>query len=820
MSHLYFIFIFIFIHIYVGCCVGITNDTVLCAVPAVNAPCFENITCDHCLTISQYAQNSEIYFKANSKLIFLEGEHNLSENLILQGGENFTMLTLEGKSQLSRIRFGKLVTFAVLELQNLTIVSLEFLENSNFNIGSSKIVTVRNVCLSGTGGYSFEYIDQLIALNLSVSNASGISSALLIIQETNAEFTNLNVVKNSGKSIVLVNQSSIQFTGTVFKGNTAVESSSLTITSSNTSFRVRNQFYMNSCESVGGAMNVVNSTVVFHHWTDFTANTAKESGGALSVSYSSVTFSEFLTVINNSISQQFKLFGGFMNSFWSNITIGGTAVFKNNYIDGLALCLGGAIGARMSTIALSGSVQFRTNYAKCLSSHGGAIALVNSILAAVDTNFVLSKNTASTGGAIALMGDSINYNQFANNTLHVSGTSLLEANQATNLGGAVYGDGTFNVNFTGNTSLVNSNAMTFGSHIAFSFGMESHASFNGRTELKHAYSGSSMVAVSEDVRVAFCGETVIENNTVLDHTGVLVNSNGASYQFIGQTIFRRNKGTVLVLHQHLSPDQPLLFGQVVFLENDISISLISSTAHLKGDFRFMYNNGPCIIIARSSNVTFNGTMAFESNSADSGPAINSIGSTVYMYSGMYNTFYNNSARYNGGSVYLIDSDFYLNTDHRFITNSAKKGGGVYAINSNIHLSGDLMFAQNYAESGGVFALGVYAILHLYDLNVNLTKNVAKEGGIIFVEDVFNSIDCSDDSALPVPKASSVRPKCFYSIMKYSDVSVVQRDNVATDKGNILFGGNLMRCDNKHTSSDFQHLFGLRIMAQTQNISSS
>ena len=383
----------------------------------------------------------------------------------------------------------------------------------------------------------------------------------------------------------------------------------------------------------------------------------------------------------------------------------------------------------------------------------------------------------------------------------------------------MYGEGIFNVNFTGTTSLVNSNATKDRSHIAFLSGVESRASFNGRTELKHAYSASSMVTISEDVIIAFSGKTTIENNTVLDHAGVLANDNGASYEFIGQTIFQGNKGTVLVLHQYLSPDQPMLFGEAVFLENNVGISLISSTVHLEGDFRFMDNYGPCIVVAESSNVTFNGTMAFESDLADSGPAINSFSSTVYMYSD--NTFHNNSARYDGGSVYLIDSNFHLNADHKFIANSAKKGGAVYAINSNIHLSGDLMFAHNHAESGGVFALGVYTVVHFNDLNVNLTQNMAKEGGIIYVEDVFNSIDCSDDSAVPVPKAISVRSKCFYSVVKDSDVSVVHRDNVATVKGNILFGGNLMRCDNKHASYGFEHLFGLqKLMVQAQNISSN
>lgn len=53
-------------------------------------------------------------------------------------------------------------------------------------------------------------------------------------------------------------------------------------------------------------------------------------------------------------------------------------------------------------------------------SYGGAIVLVNSILAVVDIHFVFSNNVASTGGAIALMGVSVTYDEFENNTLHVS----------------------------------------------------------------------------------------------------------------------------------------------------------------------------------------------------------------------------------------------------------------------------------------------------------------------------------------------------------------------------------------------------------------
>ena len=794
-----------------SCSGGITN--ILYVTPVANVSCPGK----PCLTISQYAQNSKTFLKTNSKLIFLQGHHTLSKNLTIQEGENFTMLTLEGQLQQSKIHFGELVKFAIFGLYSLKIESLLFLENSNLFIGGCRIVFVLSVYFSGTG-YSFEDIDNLKATNLTVSSKSVIPSVLLNIRASSAQLSKLYVLNNSGNSIVSVDQSSVQFRDVIFKNNAAVAKSSLILIRSTATFEGGNQFHMNSCEESGGAMSLVNSTVTFYHQVELTNNGAKVSGGAFHSIFSSVTFNGILTATNNCVFQQFTTqFGGFLNSLWSNITINGTALLQDNYIDSFTLCLGGAISARMSTIVLTGSVEFRGNYAKSLLSHGGAVSLVNSKLVAVSIRFLFLNNTASTGGAIALVGTEVNYNEFVNNTLHISGVSVFEANKATNLGGAMSADGTFTIYFTGNTTLMKGNATVYGSHMAFVLCAESHASFNGRTELKDGYSQSTMVQVSEDVRVAFSGITIIRNNTVLDHSGVLTTSNGASYSFIGHTIFHGNKGIALVLPQYSSPNNPLLVGEGVFFENDGGISLLNSTISLEGDLKFMHNYGPCITISQSNNVTINGTIAIESNVADSGPAISSYSSMVYLYGD--NIFNDNCAKDDGGSLYLIDSHIYMYADQKFISNSAKRGGAVYAINSHVYLTGDLIFMHNNAESGGVFALGVYSVIHFDHVNTNFTKNTAKEGGVIYLEDIFNSIDCSDNSAVPVPQAISVRPKCFYNTVKSSDVSVVHRDNVATDRGNILFGGNLRRCNNRYAFFDFKHLFGFQKTVQVQNISS-
>ena len=104
----YVVLIILLLIINVGSCSGgIIN--ILYVTPVANASCPGK----QCLTISQYAQNSGAFFNTNPKLIFLQGDHRLSKNLTIQAGENFTILTLEGRLQQSKIHFGELVKFAI-----------------------------------------------------------------------------------------------------------------------------------------------------------------------------------------------------------------------------------------------------------------------------------------------------------------------------------------------------------------------------------------------------------------------------------------------------------------------------------------------------------------------------------------------------------------------------------------------------------------------------------------------------------------------------------------------------------------------------------
>ena len=762
-----------------------------------------------CLTFTQYSQHYEVYFRAAAELFFLPGYHILSENFTIKGNANFSMLTFTGELHQSRIHFREGVALALIGIENVTIESLSFHVNTNFNIRESKTLYILNLQLGGSD-YTLETIENVSATNITVSNISD-ASQILIIRFSQVVFTTFNVVNNTGESIISVDQSTVQFMNTIVKNNIALINSSLMISASVAVFEGYTQFYMNRCEGKGGAVIIIDSTVTFTDQLELRNNTANYSGGALTSSYSSLIFFGFINVVSNSVLRPLRpQFGGSIDSFYSNITINGTATFRNNYIHGIAMCLGGAIGARMSTLVFSGAIEFHGNYVDCLISHGGALSLVNSELIAVEINFTFTYNVALTGGAIALIGVEINYNEYTNNTVHIHGASLFELNEAQTYGGGVYGEGTFHMSFSGYTTLTLNIGPIYGSDITLAQGSKSQLLFNGQTEIKHGYSSNGPVHVSDDVEVIFNGTTAIINNTVLNRNGVLSALFDASYTFIGQTIFQGNKGGVLALKQSNS----LIFnGVATFHENDVGITLTDSTVKLEGDLIFTHNSERCINILHS-NVTINGTMSMKFNAADSGPAIVTHSSTVYMFGS--NTFYGNRARDDGGSIYVISSEFYLHGRNSFTSNVAQRGGTIYAVNSNVYLSGNQTFTYNNANSGGVITLGVYAVVHFNNLHMSFISNMADKGAIIYVEDILNSIDCSNDSESPVPDAISVRPQCFF--VKNDNVSVTQSDNVASDKGDILFGGNLKRCNNVYAFYDFQRLF--KFDETVQNVSSN
>ena len=179
----YIVLTFLSLLLDTGCCsAGMTN--VLYVTPAVNTSCPEK----PCLTISQYAQNSEEIFKSNSRLIFLQGDHTLNENFTLQVEENFTMLTLEGHLHQSKIHFGELVKFYISGLHKFKIESLLFLENSNLFVGGCKTIFVSSVVLGVLSAGIFHTLshggNQVVLSYMSVGSSLALLLTIIMFHVT------------------------------------------------------------------------------------------------------------------------------------------------------------------------------------------------------------------------------------------------------------------------------------------------------------------------------------------------------------------------------------------------------------------------------------------------------------------------------------------------------------------------------------------------------------------------------------------------------------------------------------------------------------
>ena len=68
--------------------------TLLYVTPDANIPC----PTMPCLTLSQYAEDQDVYFGTDTELYFLPGVHRLSNPIVFEGGINNTRLAFVGEA--------------------------------------------------------------------------------------------------------------------------------------------------------------------------------------------------------------------------------------------------------------------------------------------------------------------------------------------------------------------------------------------------------------------------------------------------------------------------------------------------------------------------------------------------------------------------------------------------------------------------------------------------------------------------------------------------------------------------------------------------
>ena len=328
--------------------------------------------------------------------------------------------------------------------------------------------------------------------------------------------------------------------------------------------------------------------------------------------------------------------------------------FTNNTVEHFD---GGAVYLSNYSSAFINGSQFSMNKAK--RARGGAILLVGSAYATI-INCKFSKNSATqNGGAIYLnTGSKLQLTQttFVSNAADMGGAINTEANAK-----AKIEESTF----------VRNTASSFGGTFCF---FQSNYVLIKNTQIFESLADTGIVYMLQS--------TVQAENVVI----------------------KNNFGSVYVINSEFR----IILGNTSFENNVPKITNEIESCILK------LNEGGAITMFRGS-IIMNGTSYFHNNSAENGAAIHAISSNILVNETV--TMTNNTARYNGGGLYLYYSRMQcklncfltLNGNHAIYN-----GGGIYAVSSTI----DVGYYYNRDDKDQLPFFLLY-------------KNIAQTGGVLY-----------------------------------------------------------------------------------------
>ena len=431
-----------------SCC---SAENVNCVTPTLPAntscsSCPHNAT--HCATLSEYAQEAELYFTSNTTIVFLPGDHTLSMNIT---AANISSLTMRGESSsgyVARVVCNGSVGFSFTSMVDFKIHSLTFtscgrsFDNSKFkatlllqsienaelvncsfhdNVGTALIVYDTNITLAENSEFTHNHCNcEGFIPNTACIGGGGITAV-----DSNLTFTgNTTFIGNDGSASTGINVTncslsstgSIHFINYTNTGDTQHPTGAIWALASSFSFTGTSNFINNS--GCCGAIYAYNNTLLsFNGTSNFIDNSVYNGNdGVISASFNvSLSFTGTSNFINNSASQ-----GAIFASY--NVSL--NFIGANNFINNTSFSLGGVISALHNvSLSFTGTSIFIINSA----FEGGAIfAGFNVAMSFTGKNSFINNSAVVKGGAI-----------FADYSISVSfmGTCNFINNSADNGGG-------------------------------------------------------------------------------------------------------------------------------------------------------------------------------------------------------------------------------------------------------------------------------------------------------------------------------------------------------------------------------------------------
>ena len=431
-----------------------------------------------CLTLNEYASDSDEYFVNNTGYYFYPGIHRLDYSVNLVNLYNFSLLGWPNNDQVVTIAVGSSAGITWNKSWNIEISSFMFTFYGNF-----------------TFIMRFEHSELVWLSNIS-----------------------LNGNRYSGCSSIISEKSALDFKDSTFSGINGFLGAALMMFASNITFRGSIMFANNTAASGGSIYLTHNSKLTLNGTSLFRNNTSNSSQEVMNRKCNNV----------NSM-REIKL----TNSYYGNYHSGGAIVCNNsdleiyhysNFTDNIAGLNGGAMMLNTCRVNIQGHVSFVGNRAV---DYGGAMAL-QSTNSNIKGNLFVSKNTALFGGALSITKGNFIIKGYT--------VTLFDSNHAEHAGGALYID--YHVNFKFCGSVYSGSSDDLNNAKAF----DAECFTNNALLFNHSiifllntarYHGGSIIC--ENAAIIFMGMVYFNNSY-----GNAIKDDSCNLSFIGTTYFYRN----------------------------------------------------------------------------------------------------------------------------------------------------------------------------------------------------------------------------------------------------------------------------------------
>ena len=345
-------------------------ENVYCVIPATTS-CS---SCPHdslnCTTLSEYAQEAELYFTSNTTMVFLPGDHILDTNITVANVDRLTMCGESSSGKIATVICSGAVGLRFTRMVEFKMCSLAFTSCSRY-----AIIVLDYIY---TPVYAAMYLQSTQYTELVNCSFHDNNGTALLVHNTNitlAGNTEFTHNRACGKILlggaIIALSSNLTFTGnTTFLGNSviagqcpftdivgggAIYTSGTVLRFSGTSNFINN-FINNSGDGNGGGVIFVheNAVLSFSGTNNFINNSADHYGGVFYAYENTVlNFSGTNNFINNSADD-----GGGAIAAGENIVLsfGGT----NNFINNSAGIYGGGVilAQKNAVLSFSGTSHF------------------------------------------------------------------------------------------------------------------------------------------------------------------------------------------------------------------------------------------------------------------------------------------------------------------------------------------------------------------------------------------------------------------------------------------------------------------------------